>query len=82
VVEQPTTVAPGHGPDPMQQSHGLPPDVDLQEERDIDSMDFLNFLIALGEYTGGARARVGLRAGSDIGRLHCVSGRALDVTNE
>jgi acyl carrier protein len=52
VVEQPTTVAPGHGPDPMQQSHGLPPDVDLQAERDIDSMDFLNFLIALGEYTG------------------------------
>jgi acyl carrier protein len=27
-------------------------DVDLQEELDLDSMDFLNFLIALGELTG------------------------------
>ncbi len=30
----------------------LAPDVDLQEELDLDSMDFLNFLIALGEATG------------------------------
>ena len=30
----------------------LPPDADLQEELDLDSMDFLNFLIALGERTG------------------------------
>jgi acyl carrier protein len=28
------------------------PDADLQEELDLDSMDFLNFLIALGELTG------------------------------
>jgi acyl carrier protein len=27
-------------------------DADLQEELDLDSMDFLNFLIALGERTG------------------------------
>ena len=31
---------------------GLPLDADLQEELDLDSMDFLNFLIALGELTG------------------------------
>jgi acyl carrier protein len=31
---------------------GLSPDTDLQEELDLDSMDFLNFLIALGEQTG------------------------------
>jgi acyl carrier protein len=31
---------------------GLPPEADLQEELDLDSMDFLNFLIALGEQTG------------------------------
>lgn len=30
----------------------LPADADLQEELDLDSMDFLNFLIALGELTG------------------------------
>ncbi len=30
----------------------LAPDADLQEELDLDSMDFLNFLIALGESTG------------------------------
>lgn len=30
----------------------LGPDADLQEELDLDSMDFLNFLIALGENTG------------------------------
>jgi acyl carrier protein len=30
----------------------LASDVDLQEELDLDSMDFLNFLIALGELTG------------------------------
>lgn len=30
----------------------LPPDADLQEELDLDSMDFLNFLITLGELTG------------------------------
>jgi len=30
----------------------LAPDADLQEELDLDSMDFLNFLIALGELTG------------------------------
>jgi acyl carrier protein len=31
---------------------GLPGDADLQEELDLDSMDFLNFLIALSELTG------------------------------
>lgn len=31
---------------------GLSPDADLQEELDLDSMDFLNFLIALGQDTG------------------------------
>lgn len=31
---------------------GLSPDANLQEELDLDSMDFLNFLIALGEQTG------------------------------
>jgi acyl carrier protein len=30
----------------------LLPDADLQDELDLDSMDFLNFLIALGEITG------------------------------
>jgi acyl carrier protein len=30
----------------------LVPGADLQEELDLDSMDFLNFLIALGELTG------------------------------
>ena len=30
----------------------LPGDADLQEELDLDSMDFLNFLIALSELTG------------------------------
>ena len=30
----------------------LASDADLQEELDLDSMDFLNFLIALGELTG------------------------------
>jgi acyl carrier protein len=30
----------------------LAPDADLQEELDLDSMDFLNFLIALSELTG------------------------------
>ena len=30
----------------------LAADADLQEELDLDSMDFLNFLIALGELTG------------------------------
>ena len=30
----------------------LPPDALLQEELDIDSMDFLNFLIGLAELTG------------------------------
>jgi acyl carrier protein len=30
----------------------LAADADLQEELDLDSMDFLNFLIALGEATG------------------------------
>ena len=30
----------------------VPGDADLQEELDLDSMDFLNFLIALGERTG------------------------------
>ena len=30
----------------------LPADADLQEELDLDSMDFLNFLIALGERSG------------------------------
>jgi len=30
----------------------LPRDADLQEELDLDSMDFLNFLIALAELTG------------------------------
>lgn len=30
----------------------LPPDADLQEELDLDSMDFLNFLITLGGLTG------------------------------
>lgn len=30
----------------------LAPDADLQDELDLDSMDFLNFLIALGEQTG------------------------------
>jgi acyl carrier protein len=29
----------------------LVPGADLQEELDLDSMDFLNFLIALGELT-------------------------------
>ena len=31
---------------------GLDPGADLQEELDLDSMDFLNFLIAVGESTG------------------------------
>jgi acyl carrier protein len=31
---------------------GLSPETDLQEELDLDSMDFLNFLIAIGELTG------------------------------
>jgi acyl carrier protein len=26
---------------------GLPPEIDLQEELDLDSMDFLNFLVAV-----------------------------------
>ena len=30
----------------------LPPDKDLREELDIDSMDFLNFVIALHEKVG------------------------------
>lgn len=30
----------------------LAAEADLQEELDLDSMDFLNFLIALGESTG------------------------------
>lgn len=30
----------------------LPGDADLQEELDLDSMDFLNLVIALGERTG------------------------------
>jgi acyl carrier protein len=30
----------------------LPADEDLQTELDLDSMDFLNFLIALSELTG------------------------------
>lgn len=30
----------------------LPPDQDLREELDIDSMDFLNFVIALHEKLG------------------------------
>jgi acyl carrier protein len=30
----------------------LPPDKDLREELDIDSMDFLNFVIALHEKRG------------------------------
>jgi acyl carrier protein len=30
----------------------LPPDSDLREELDIDSMDFLNFVIALHEKLG------------------------------
>jgi acyl carrier protein len=30
----------------------LPPGADLQEELDLDSMDFLNFLIALGDLSG------------------------------
>ena len=30
----------------------LPPDKDLREELDIDSMDFLNFVIALHEKLG------------------------------
>jgi acyl carrier protein len=30
----------------------LPPDEDLQTELDLDSMDFLNFLIALSDLTG------------------------------
>jgi acyl carrier protein len=30
----------------------LPADADLEDELDLDSMDFLNFLIALGELTG------------------------------
>jgi acyl carrier protein len=30
----------------------LAPDADLPDELDLDSMDFLNFLIALGERTG------------------------------
>lgn len=30
----------------------LAPDSNLQEELDLDSMDFLNFLIALSELTG------------------------------
>ena len=30
----------------------LPSGADLQEELDLDSMDFLNFLIAVGDLTG------------------------------
>jgi acyl carrier protein len=30
----------------------LPPDKDLREELDLDSMDFLNFVIGLHEKTG------------------------------
>ena len=30
----------------------LDPAADLQEELDLDSMDFLNFLLAVGESTG------------------------------
>ena len=30
----------------------LPADADLEDELDLDSMDFLNFLIALGDLTG------------------------------
>lgn len=30
----------------------LPPDADLQETLDLDSMDFLNFMIAVKEATG------------------------------
>ena len=30
----------------------LPPDADLRDELDLDSMDFLNFVIALHERTG------------------------------
>ena len=30
----------------------LEPDVPLQEQIDLDSVDFLNFMIALGERTG------------------------------
>lgn len=46
----------------------LAPDVDLQETLDLDSMDFLNFLIALGDATG---IRV---PESDYARVHTFDG--------
>jgi len=46
----------------------LPGDADLQEELDLDSMDFLNFLIALGDATG---IRV---PESDYARVHTFDG--------
>lgn len=30
----------------------LDPDVELRDELDLDSMDFLNFVVAIGERTG------------------------------
>ena len=61
---------------------GLSPDVDLQEELDLDSMDFLNFLIALGEHTGVHVPE------SDYAQVRTLRGctaylaARLDVTNE
>jgi len=54
----------------------LPADADLEDELDLDSMDFLNFLIALGGTHRGAGTRVGLRAGPHVRRLCHLLGRA------
>ncbi len=43
-------------------------DEDLREALDLDSMDFLNFVIALGERTGRKIPE------ADAGRLHSLRG--------
>ena len=43
-------------------------DEDLREALDLDSMDFLNFLIGLGERSGRRIAQ------ADAGRLHTLAG--------
>ena len=43
-------------------------DEDLREALDLDSMDFLNFVIALGERTGRRIPE------ADAGRLHSLRG--------
>jgi acyl carrier protein len=61
---------------------GLPPDVDLQEELDLDSMDFLNFLIALGEHTGVHVPESDYAEVRTLGGCTAYLAARLDVTNE